>query len=664
MINSILFTVFLIYFLKMLGRYILDIFKINNKDLDYGIGLSTYLSILFVTSIPFIYMKLLFQYYFFLQIFLLTSIFIFLIFKHKLFRPSKEEIILFLCTALLYSIYFFIDFNKGGDFQYYLPFVAQNITNSTGVYNFDAWTGVNPYDLYIWYKFVPFELIMSFFTVLSGGSALLYSLWGIPLLLVFSFVYVNYILIKTLYPQTYRIRNYHFMLLGLLIIIFTFTGVNDSNFHFYNNGSFFNLPYAGKSLLYYFVTPFLFLIMYNIFKHPEQMNSYFKVLFLSSFMSICISGSGLFIQGTFLIAFLCIILWFMEDNKQYMINIYYCFLPLIVYLFFSLFTINSIILKGSAIAIIIIYVIGVFILKRFDLFRIKKINRVCVISFVLIVYSSSFLIRIVSYTNTIQFTTFKENIYSDFLSYEPIVALMIIGFTLICLDKKLSFSEQVFYVIFNVVYIILFLNPISAIVISKYITSTDVYWRLFYCTNLIYLLVYILDKLIKKEIESKILQIVGIGLFIISISYFKYPIMEYNKVNLNNEDYSFITKMDNEIHEISSYLTQFDSSKTAVPAEFYRDGIRGIASNLNLFITVYDDRHQGKYSDDKQLMLHFLEYGPDDTEWFVSFVNQFKIEYLVVKNTVQGIFEYPEYFDIIKRFDNYTIIKMKGEKND
>lgn len=664
MIYSILFTLFLIYFSKMFGRYLLDFFKLNALYLDFGVGIVGYFSILFITSIPFIYFKSLFDYYLLFQSILLVTIFIFLVFKHKLFIPSKEDLGLLLCTSIVYLIYFFIDFNKGGDFQYYLSLVAQNITNPTGIYNFDAWTGINPYEMYIWYKFVPFEAIMSFFTILSGGNALVYSIWGIPLLLVYSFVYINFQIIKTLYYASSKFKGYHFLLLVILILIFSLTGSSENNFHFYNNNSFFNLPYAGKSLLYYFVIPFSFLIMYMIFKIPQAMGAYFKILTLIGFMAVCVSSTGLFLQGTFLISFLVIILVLIENNKEYIVNLYTACIPLLIYLILSLSTKDSIIFKIIPLLLIFVYLVGLYVLKRYNLFRNIKRNRFYVIFGIFMIYLASCLVRIISYTNTIQFSTFKDYLYSDFLSYEPIFILMIIAMTLICLDQKISFAEQIFYIIFNGIYIILFLNPICSIFVAKFITSVDVYWRLFYCTNFIFLLIYLIDKLVKREISSKLLRVVCVGTFSVSILYIKNPIMEYNKVNFSDKDYNLITKMNNEVGEISKYLSQLGEVNIVVPTEFYREGVRGIAPNLNLFITVYDDRHPGKYAIDKQLMLHFLEYGPDNTEWFIEFVKQFKIDYLVMKKDVQGIFNYPDYFEVIKKFNNYVIIKMKGDLDE
>ncbi|WP_343288349.1 DUF6077 domain-containing protein [Turicibacter bilis] len=747
MISSVLFIIALIYFAKMLGRLVIEMIKLNDERLDFAVGLTSYFALLFVTSLPFMYWHLSFKGYFYFQLGLLLIVTVLCLIKRKFFMPTKSDFGLLILTTVIFSMYFFIDFNKGGDFQYYIPFMAQNITTPAGVYNFDAWTGQYPYEIYIWYRLVPFELISSFFSVISGSNALVFALWGLPFLLVYSTLNINYTLIQILFSRKKGSRAYYFILLIAFIVFFLFTGTNNSNFHFYNNGSFVLLPYAGKSLLYYFSMPLLFLIMYQLLKLPEQSGAYFKLLFLTGFANLAFTGTALFLHGTFLIAFLALMLWFTPNNQKYMKNIFYCCFPLVLYLVLSIFSMPIALCKLIAIGLFVMYLMTVYFVSICDIFANPKFNKLYVLIVIAAICGLSVLVRIINYSNTVQLAQFIERLQADFFSYLPVVFLMCISFTVMSQDKELTFAKKSFYLLFNGVYICLFLNPIASIFLAKYIVGVDVYWRLFYCTNFIYLLIYLVDQLLKNELESDLLKWGCIVLLGVTVFYFKTPISDsYHQVPLTDENFDFITKMNKEVLEISYDLNELGEVKAIVPYPFYREGVRGIASNLNLLVTVYDDRQSGKSSIDKRLLSNFLEnglrytkekteeeieammernpvevnyeqmikelkdyglnlnpvinycklmtgtditdsnigqspitsgdscvvqlaqgalsYGPFnpmiEIEDVLNVIKKYEIEYLVVKNTVNEIQEYPQYFEVIKTYESYSIIRVKG----
>ena len=64
----------------------------------------------------------------------------------------------------------FIDNNIGGDIQYYFASVAQNKINNSRIYNFEVWSGTQPYEKWIWYRMLPFELIQSLISSISCTS--------------------------------------------------------------------------------------------------------------------------------------------------------------------------------------------------------------------------------------------------------------------------------------------------------------------------------------------------------------------------------------------------------------------------------------------------------------------------------------------------------------
>ena len=51
-------------------------------------------------------------------------------------------------------------------------------------------------------------------------------------------------------------------------------------------------------------------------KLPEQSGAFFKLLFLTGFANLAFTGTALFLHGTFLIAFLALMLWFTPNNQQ------------------------------------------------------------------------------------------------------------------------------------------------------------------------------------------------------------------------------------------------------------------------------------------------------------------------------------------------------------
>ena len=44
----------------------------------------------------------------------------------------------------------------------------------------------------------------------------------------------------------------------------------------------------------------------------------------------------------------------------------------------------------------------------------------------------------------------------------------------------------------------------------------------------------------------------------------------------------------------------------------------------------------------------------------LNVIKKYDIEYLVVKNTVNEIQQYPQYFEVIKTYESYSIIRVKG----
>lgn len=65
-----------------------------------------------------------------------------------------------------------------------------------------------------------------------------------------------------------------------------------------------------------------------------------------------------------------------------------------------------------------------------------------------------------------------------------------------------------------------------------------------------------------------------------------------------------------------------------------------------------------------QLAQGALSYGPFnpmiEIEDVLNVIKKYEIEYLVVKNTVNEIQEYPQYFEVIKTYESYSIIRVKG----
>ncbi len=560
--------------------------------------------------------------------------------------------------------------------------------------------------------------------------------------------------------------------------------------------------------------------MYQLLKLPEQSDAYFKLLFLTGFANLAFTGTALFLHGTFLIAFLALMLWFTPNNQKYMKNIFYCCFPLVLYLVLSIFSMPIALCKLIAIGLFVMYLMTVYFVSICDIFAKPKFNKLYVLIVIAAICGLSVLVRIINYSNTVQLAQFIERLQADFFSYLPVVFLMCISFTVMSQDKELTFAKKSFYLLFNGVYICLFLNPIASIFLAKYIVGVDVYWRLFYCTNFIYLLIYLVDRLLKNALESHLLKwgcivLLGVTVFYfktpisdsyhqvpltdenfdfitkmkdvywrlfyctnfiylliylvdqllkneleshllkwgcivllgVTVLYFKTPISDsYHQVPLTDENFDFITKMNKEVLEISYDLNELGEVKAIVPYSFYREGVRGIASNLNLLVTVYDDRQSGKSSIDKRLLSNFLEnglhytkekteeeieammernpvefnyeqtikelkdyglnlapvinycklmtgtditdsnigqspitsgdscvvqlaqgalsYGPFnpmiEIEDVLNVIKKYDIEYLVVKNTVNEIQQYPQYFEVIKTYESYSIIRVKG----
>ena len=159
MVKSFLFCLLWIYYTFNLG-YLIN-YKIGNLNVfsQFITGFITLFASLYISAIPFILFKLPYKWYLIVHIVILFFS-VLCIIKYKVYKFTYKKAInpYFLIICLILAIfYMFIDNNIGGDIQYYFASVAQNKINNSGIYNFEVWSGTQPYEKWIWYRMVPFE---------------------------------------------------------------------------------------------------------------------------------------------------------------------------------------------------------------------------------------------------------------------------------------------------------------------------------------------------------------------------------------------------------------------------------------------------------------------------------------------------------------------------
>ena len=206
------------------------------------------------------------------------------------------------------------------------------------------------------------------------------------------------------------------------------------------------------------------------------------------------------------------------------------------------------------------------------------------------------------------------------------------------------------------------MNPISGIFVSKYITSDGVYWRLFYGINVIYLLIYLFELFREKEKEN----ITGLAIiFIITlrlIQSFASPVDDYYWIKIKPlSEYNYSYKFDQEKYEIYTYLANKGNCTILTESELYRKGLRGIAPNVVLFTTVYDDRSENINNniniEVKRYFMETLENREINIKAFYTKLKKYQIDYVIVNK--KDIDINPLYYNLDKEFNNYYVLEVK-----
>ncbi|MFR6485652.1 MAG: DUF6077 domain-containing protein [Intestinibacter bartlettii] len=667
MIKSFLFCLVWIYYTFNLGYLINQ--KINNLNIfsNFITGFITLFSFLYISSIPFILFKFTYKWYLIIHI-LLLCVSIFYMIKGKVYKYSYKKALnpYFLIICLILSaFYMFIDNNLGGDIQYYLSSVAQNKINISGIYNFEVWSGTQPYEKWIWYRMIPFELIQSFISSISFISPNTTIIWTFPFFFVYSFIAINYEIIKLLISSNVK-RYIPYLYLFMLLVVFFLTGYSSLGYHPYGVECFLLLPFSGISYLLYLFIPIFFLFVYKLFSDNYKDSGLKIIIICLGFTAICFSSTGLFLFTLFIITlfFLTIICFDNKHKRDKTIKILYCgFLPMIIYLLLTFLSLKNIFFSSLLFILIIIYVLlYCFIDKILVIFNSKKINRVYLMIFLIFIYSASILIRKFSYEGAVPFRDFIDGFKNDFLSNDSLIVIFIFCIIHIILNKEVVLEKKIFYVYFNFVYILLFLNPISGIFVSKYITSDGVYWRLFYGINVIYLLIYLFELFREKEKEN----ITGLAIiFIITlrlIQSFASPVDDYYWIKIKPlSEYNYSYKFDQEKYEIYTYLANKGNCTILTESELYRKGLRGIAPNVVLFTTVYDDRSENINNniniEVKRYFMETLENREINIKAFYTKLKKYQIDYVIVNK--KDIDINPLYYNLDKEFNNYYVLEVK-----
>ncbi|MCU7203351.1 DUF6077 domain-containing protein [Turicibacter sanguinis] len=669
MVKSFSFCLLWIYYTFNLG-YLIN-YKIGNLNVfsQFITGFITLFASLYISAIPFILFKLPYKWYLIVHIVILFFS-VLCIIKYKVYKFTYKKAInpYFLIICLILAIfYMFIDNNIGGDIQYYFASVAQNKINNSGIYNFEVWSGTQPYEKWIWYRMVPFELIQSFISSISCTSPNTTLIWIFPFFFIYTFTAINYEIITSLIAPNVK-KQISFLYLVIFLIIFLATGYSSLGYHPYGLEYFLLLPFSGIAYLLYLFIPIFFLFVYKLFSYKCDDKDLKITIIGLGFLAVCFSSTGLFLFTLFVITTFFLTIIYVDDKlkRDKIIKILYCgFLPMIIYLLLTFLSLKNLTLIVLLLLLMIIYlVIYYFLYKILAIFDYKIINRVYFISFLIVIYSISIFIRKFSYEGTVSFRDFINGFQNDFLSNKGLIIIFIFCIVHIILNKKIELEKKIFYVYFNLIYILLFVNPISGIFVSKYITSNGVYWRLFYGISVIYSVIYLFE-LFRERKEENITGLAIISIVCIEvIQSFTSPVNDYYWINpqpLSVYNYSY--KIEQEKYELYTYLANKGECTILTEAELYRKGLRGIAPNVILFTTVYDDRIENVNNnvnvEIKKYFTDTLERREINNRDFYVKLKEYNIDYLVVSKKDVDINSI--YYDLDKEFNNYYVLKIKQD---
>lgn len=468
----------------------------------------------------------------------------------------------YILLILIFGVIKVLPVNEAGDDWFYMPLIKSNA-------NIDTINSIQPKSGWSWdvdmlYAYQGYYLFMSFIykitnCFISSVDAVFLSFRSSMSLLFTIFSAIILISMKELF----KLENKKGYLTLMEIASILLLGVLE-----------WSHIYWGSFAIYPIFIPFYLLLMNEYVKNYDQ--KLIKLIVLTNFGLLSLVSSSLFLSGFILISFL---IYSILEKKFRMKDYFLLALPLMIYVTFFI---------GYPIFIIIIPIL-------YYVLTYKKINETIDLFinkygfyFMLVIPIIFILIGVICHLN------FDWKIYR--LGYSILIFNILFSFWIIYLLIKKESIEPLlmFFLIVN----IFFFNPLTAPFISRFLTSTTVYYRMFYLTKnpvIIILLFYSVYFYLKNHC-SKLLPFFVVGL-VLFIGLYGYTFSTKTILEPTYKtNYHYLLREDNDSRDLGFELEKIVTSSEKKP------NILSIYYAPRQYVDVYSDVYRyptdPKYQDD------------------------------------------------------------------
>ncbi len=374
----------------------------------------------------------------------------------------------------------------------------------------------------------------------------------------------------------------------------------------------------------------LYMVLFN--EYFKDNNMKYPLLFVNGALLTLVSSSlflNVFITFSFFV-------YSLFAKKVKVEDYYLIMLPTFIYLMFFV---------NIPCLIILVLLLGVLI------FRYKKqinniINKID-FRFVLVIPIAMFIIGIIL---KLSFSWSIYRLSNIILIFNVLITL----FIFYMVYKK----KDVFPMLFAfAIFVSCFFNPIVEPVISKFLTTNQVYYRLFFVTKnpiVIFMILYYIYDLIKNK---KLYKYVFIAFTFILIIRYGYILLSNTMLNKeNNVDYNYLLRSDESSIDLTKRLEEIDSKYISVVSIYYSPRLY---SN-RYYAYVYRYPELEKYVDD---IVHRVLYIDEDIteEEYINFKNTItRRDYthiVILKN--ENIANRIKNAKLIYENDRYMLLEVK-----
>jgi len=513
----------------------------------------------------------------------------------------------YVIIILIFIIIKVLPYNEAGDDVFYMPFIKDNAyINNLNTMN--PRTGeIGKVSNIYWYQ--GYYLLNSFIyriqNTLFNNSANILISFRTTMSLLFS-IFASYILTYIRKTNKNKINKYVFLLIQILSILLV--GSQE-----------WSHIYWGSFVLFTVFIP-LFLLEFNEYLRDKSLTN--KVLLLFSCLaSISLASSALYLYGIIIFGFL---LYESLIKKAKIEDYYFIVLPLMHYA-------TLILNLKKAFWIIILGFIIIYFLKKY----INKIyNKIGF--YLLLTVPLTFIC-----VNLFYLKNFNWDLYR--LGYAILFFNIVISIYLIYIFIRKKQIDPLLFVFVTTV--LVFFNPLTSATISKYLTTTSVYYRIFYITknpliiSLIFITIY---NYIKDKKAFRIIFISLISLLIINYSknLVKFTLLAPSYC----QRYNYLYRETYDNIELEKYLYELKEGK--ILSIYFAPRI----ANTKLKSFVYRYPNDTKLKDD--FWLNVLYYDNNNVVEFIKEIKQNQFNYIIIYNN-ENI---KNKFDLKIIFENDTYV--------